>query len=139
MPTSSMRRPDQIYVACDNAPGFKSLLLKSDLDLEKLKIKLIKTDELNKNANAVIDKGCQELEEELKRLDPEGGKISQATLTLAVLHLNRKLRRRGNISAFEIHTASMSLTVLEVYLKMYLAISTANMAMLIIPTVQFLK
>ena len=33
----------------------------------------------------------------------------------------------------------MSLTVLEVYLKMYLAISTASMAMIIIPTVKFLK
>ena len=65
----------------------------------------MKTDEINKNANAVIDKGCQELEEELKRLDPECVKINSATLKLAILNLNSKLRRRGNISAYEINTA----------------------------------
>ena len=43
-----------------------------DSDLNKLQIQIIKTDELNKNSNAVIDRGCQELEEELKRLAPEG-------------------------------------------------------------------
>ena len=70
-----------------------------------LKIALISTDEFNKNANAVIDKGCQELEEELTRLAPEGNRISETTLAMTILSLNQKLRRKGTISAYEIHTA----------------------------------
>ena len=68
-------------------------------------IKLVRSDEINKNANAVVDKGCQELEEEMKRLDPEGTPINIATLKLAVLNLNARLRRKGCISAFEINSA----------------------------------
>ena len=68
-------------------------------------IKLVKTDEINKNANAVIDKGCQELEEEIKRLEPEGKPINLAILKQAVLNLNSRLRRNGTISAYEINTA----------------------------------
>ena len=105
MLTSSIRRPSDIFISVDNSPGFKSLINSTDKDLMKLKINLVKTDEINKNANAVIDKGCQELEEELKRLDPECVKINSATLKLAILNLNSKLRRRGNISAYEINTA----------------------------------
>ena len=103
--TSTMRRPGEIYVSADNAPGFKPLLNNTDEDLQKLKITMVKTDELNKNSNAVVDKACQELEEELKRLEPEGTEISNTTLKLAVLNLNAKLRRRGNISAFELSHA----------------------------------
>ena len=103
--SSALRRPSEIFVSVDNAPGFKSLLQTSDKELARLKIQLVKTEEINKNANAVVDKGCQELEEEMKRLEPEGNKISLATLKLAVMNLNSKLRRRGNISAWEINTA----------------------------------
>ena len=103
--TSAMRRPDQIYISVDNSPGFKSLLLGGDETLKKLKITLVKTDEINKNSNAVIDKGCQELEEEIKRLEPEGRKIDCSTLKLAVMNLNSRMRRKGTISAFEINSA----------------------------------
>ena len=103
--SSALRRPAEVYISVDNSPGFKSLLLNDDKDLLQLNIKLVKTEEINKNANAVIDKGCQELEEEIKRLDPEGNKLSLATLKLAVMNLNSKLRRRGNISSWEINTA----------------------------------
>ena len=103
--TSAMRRPGEIYVSVDNAPGFKSLLLIKDQELMKLNITLVKTDEINKNANAVVDKGCQELEEEIKQLEPEGRKITNSILKLAIRNLNSKLRRRGNISAYEINTA----------------------------------
>ena len=68
-------------------------------------IKVCKTDEINKNANAIIDRGCQELEQELKRIEPEGKQISSAALKLAIMKLDSKLRRKGNISAYEIHTA----------------------------------
>ena len=100
--TAAIRRPSTIYISVDNSPGFKSLMDNKDSDLNKLQIQIIKTDELNKNSNAVIDRGCQELEEELKRLAPEGQQISLATLKLAIKTLNSKLRRRGQISACEI-------------------------------------
>ena len=103
--TTPIRRPGEIFIAVDNAPGFKSLLNNKDEDLKKLRITMIKTDELNKNSNAVVDKACQELENELKRLEPEGAQITNSTLKLAIMNLNTKLRRRGNISAIEINQA----------------------------------
>jgi hypothetical protein len=103
--TPTMRKPDWICIKVDNAPGFQSLVKAKDKELLELKIKLDLTEEMNKNANAVVDKRCQELEEELKKLSPEGSKLSQAQLTKSVLNLNRRLRRTGNISAFEIHTS----------------------------------
>ena len=65
----------------------------------------MKTDELNKNANSVVDKACQEIEEEIKRLEPEGSKISIATLKLAIRNLKSRLRRKGKLSAYEINYA----------------------------------
>ena len=53
----------------------------------------------------MIDKGCQELEEEMKRLEPEGDRISIAKLKLAIMKLNSKLRRKGKLSAYEIYYA----------------------------------
>ena len=103
--TSSMRRPAEVFISVDNSPGFKTLMSNSDEDLKKLNITILKTDEINKNSNAVIDKGCQELEDELKRIEPEGGKIDISILKLAILNLNSKLRRRGNISSYEINAA----------------------------------
>ena len=82
--TAAMRRPSTISVSVDNTPGFKLLLNRVDSDLAKLQIEIVKTDEINKNSNVVIDKGCQELEEELKRLEPEGKELSLATLKLAI-------------------------------------------------------
>merc|ERR1719347_1359787 len=82
-----------------------SLVTRKDKELESLKVVLTLTDEFNKNANAVIDKGCQELEEELTKLVPGGNKLTQSILSKAVLQLNLKLRRRGTLSAYEIHTA----------------------------------
>ena len=103
--TSGLRHPNTIYVSPDNSPGFKTLIKNQDQELNKLKISFVKTDEFNKNANAVIDRGCQELEEEIKRLSPEGEKITLAILKLAIMNLNSKLRRRGTISAFEINSS----------------------------------
>ena len=103
--TSGIRNPNLIFISADNSPGFQRLIKNQDKDLLGLKIQFVKTDELNKNANAVIDRGCQEIEEEIKRLSPEGQKITQATLKLAVLNLNSKLRRKGNISAYEISSS----------------------------------
>ena len=102
--TGALRRPGRIVVKTDNAKGFESLH-KNDPDLKDLDIELVLADVFNKNSNAVVDKGCQELEEELRKLSPEGLPISQATLSKAVLQVNRKLRRGGTLTSYEIHTA----------------------------------
>ena len=103
--TTAIRKPKPIFISVDNSPGFASLVMNKDKDLKGLMINMIKTDEVNKNANAVIDKGCRELEEEIKRIEPDGGKLSMPQLKLAILKLNSKLRRKGCISSYELHTA----------------------------------
>ena len=70
-----------------------------------MKVKRELTDSLNKNSNAVVDKGCQELEEELRKLLPEGGPLTQVQLARAVMAVNQKLRRGGKLSAYEINSA----------------------------------
>ena len=100
----ALRRPGKVVVKTDNAKGFESLS-KHDPDLRDLDIELILADVFNKNSNAVVDRGCQELEEELRKLSPEGLPISQANLSKAVLQVNQKLRRGGTLSSYEIHTA----------------------------------
>lgn len=92
-----------ITVKVDNATGFKPLLENKDPDLCKLNIAIVPTDCFNKNENAVVDKACFELEQALKSLEPDGRPISQTTLHMAVNLLNKKLRRSGQISAFEMH------------------------------------
>ena len=52
--TTAMRRSGKISVIVDNAKGFVSLI--ADKDLIQLKMIIQKTEEFNKNANAVIDK-----------------------------------------------------------------------------------
>ena len=102
--SEGVRHPGQITIKADNAKGFESLA-KNDQDLQQLDINLILADVFNKNSNAVVDRGCQELEEELRKLSPEGKPISQATLAQAQLQVNKKIRRQGKLSAYEIHAA----------------------------------
>ena len=65
-------------------------------------IKLELGDDENKNSNCVVDKAINELEEELKKICPSGGKIDTADLAQSVMMLNCKIRNRG-LSASEIH------------------------------------
>ena len=114
--TGALRRPGKIVVKTDNAKGFESLH-KSDPDLKDLDIDLVLADVFNKNSNAVVDKGCQELEEELRKLSPEGKAISEATLSKAVLQVNKKLRRGGTLSSYEIHMARDANTGANLHLE----------------------
>ena len=101
----SMRKPGWIEVNVDNAKGFESLVKQQDSDLTRLKIKLNLTDVFNKNANSVVDKACQELEEELRKVSPGGHPLTQAQLSQAVMLVNQKLRRGGGLSSHEISTS----------------------------------
>ena len=49
-------------------------------------------DKLNKNYNAMVKKACQELENKLRKIASEGGKITQAQLMAAILSLKTKLQ-----------------------------------------------
>ena len=84
---TAVRKPSKVFITVDKSPGFNSLITSKDQTLEKHMIKLIGTDGVNKNANAIIDVGCKELEDEIKRLEPEGNPIDISTLKLAVLNL----------------------------------------------------
>ena len=83
----------------DNAPGFTSLL--DDPILTKHGIMMDFGRVKNKNANAVIDKGIQELEREMIQVDPNGGPLTAVQLQLVVETLNTRIRNRG-LSAKEI-------------------------------------
>ena len=83
----------------DNAPGFTSLL--DDPILTKHGIMMDFGRVKNKNANAVIDKGIQELEREMLQVDPNGGPLTAVQLQLVVETLNTRIRNRG-LSAKEI-------------------------------------
>ena len=53
----------------------------------------------------MIDKACQELEMELRKLLPEAQKLDDRVLVQATLAMNSKLRRKESITAYEMHTA----------------------------------
>ena len=77
MLTPTMRKPDWINIKVDNATGFQSLTKSEDQELLDLKILLVLAEEFNKNDNAVVDKRCQEFEDELRKLSPEGSKSAK--------------------------------------------------------------
>ena len=90
-----------ITIKVDNATGFSPLLNNKDYDLEKLNIRIVNTDPFNKNENALVDKACQELETEIKTLEPDGRPISSITLLKALDMVNTKLRRNGKLAFCE--------------------------------------
>ena len=98
---SPIKLHGKCQVTVDNATGFIPLLQDKDPDLLKLNIHVTATDVNNKNGNAVVDRACFEIEQELKRIEPDGRPISNTTLQKAISQLNGRLRRSGQISAFE--------------------------------------
>ena len=101
--TVPLKISTNITVKVDNATGFKPLLKNKDPDLAKLNISVVNTDPFNKNENSIVDRGCQELEHEIKTLEPDGRQISLTTLLQAVDIVNKKIRRNGKLSAYDIH------------------------------------
>ena len=99
-----IRHPGPVQVRMDNAPGCQALVKGKDSELETLNIDIQLGDKLNKNAIASVDRAHQELEEEIRKLSPEGKKISSAILAKATQNVNTKLRGQG-MSALEIHMA----------------------------------
>ena len=91
--SDNYKHPDGCLIRLDNAPGVHALMddkmLKSigiDLDFGRIK---------NKNSNTCVDKRFRDLENEIKRMVPEGGKISSGTLALAISNLNHRVLSNG--------------------------------------------
>ena len=59
-------------------------------------------DDFNKNSNAVVDKAIQELEREITIIEPNERPIDRIILSQAVMTLNERLRRNGQLSAWNI-------------------------------------
>ena len=90
---SRLRLNDQVYIRVDGQSALSSL--RSDGSLTPLGINLETGLPKNANKNAVVDKAIRELREQLIKLSPQGGHISQATLARATDSLNSLIRYSG--------------------------------------------
>ena len=70
--------------------------------LSELHITIELGNPFNKNANAVVDKVIQELEQEIIRIIPQEEPITHCQLVKATYNLNSRLRRNQKLTAKEI-------------------------------------
>ena len=96
---TSLLRGDICVIGVDNASGFQAL--HNDQLLHSCGITLDFGHIKNKDSNSVIDKGIQELEHEILRIDQSGTAVSPLNLQLAIDSLNKRIRNRG-VSAKEV-------------------------------------
>ena len=99
--TTPIRMSPYITIRVDAATAFQ--VLTKDKDLPDLGIKIELGDVHNKNSNAVVDRACAELEEELTKLYPSAEQLQPASVAKALLLLNKKIRRKDKLTAQEIH------------------------------------
>lgn len=85
-------------VRVDPAPCFVSLVSSDALKLAGISLDIGRAH--NKNKNPSAEHAIGELRSELRRINPEGGAISVATLAIATSRLNSRLRH-GGMSSFE--------------------------------------
>ena len=84
-----IRNSPLIMARTDNAPAFRSLCNTTSSVLQENGITIQLGNDANKNSNAIVDKTIQELETELKKLAPEGEKLTIGRLGHAVTVLNK--------------------------------------------------
>ena len=80
-------------IRVDPAPGLASL--RNDQSLKEHGIVVDIGREKNLNKNPVAERAVQELEQELLKMQPEKGPVSQVTLALATSAMNSRVRRDG--------------------------------------------
>ena len=97
-----IRHAAKVEVRTDRATALQSLANRPDQQLVDNGIVLVLGEQANRNSNCSVDKSMQELEVELKKLDPEGGKITPGILSRAVTNLNDRIRGHG-LSASQVH------------------------------------
>ena len=86
-------------VRCDGGPGFQALSMDKMLQSHGIYLEMGHCKNVNKNP--VAEKCNEELEEELRRIKPDGGLVSETDLAVATRILNSRIRNRG-LSAHEI-------------------------------------
>ena len=91
--TSRLKLGDNLSVRVDGQSSLSSL--RKDKSLEPLGIFLDVGQPKNVNKNATADKAIRELREQLVRLSPHGGAVSEATLARATAFLNSTIRHTG--------------------------------------------
>ena len=97
-----IRHGSRVQVRTDRARAFASLANNPDPQLVENGITVVLGDDANPNKNAAVDKMMQELEGEIKRLSPDGHKLSAGTLSQAVTNLNNRTRGHGH-TASQVH------------------------------------
>ena len=97
-----IRHANKVEVRTDRATALQSLANRPDQELMDNGIVLVNGEHANRNSNCSVDKSIQELEGELKRLDPDGGKLTSGVLSRAVTNLNDRVRGHG-LSASQLH------------------------------------
>ena len=102
-------------VRVDTAPGLKKLI-KNPNNLLKYDIILDPGRQKNKNSLAIVDKRIRELEDELRKLEPEGDAIEENTLILATKFLNERVRQHG-YSSKELLFRRKQETLVEIDIK----------------------
>ena len=96
-----IRRNSGILVRVDSAPGFTSLKMSKDRNLDKLGILIELYESKNKNGVAIVDRALQELEKYIVAVSPENKPISSSDLAKATIALNSRIRNR-DLSSYEI-------------------------------------
>ena len=94
-----LRRSNNTIVRTDAAPALKSLADNPHPDLHTIGITMILGEDFNKNKNCHVDKSIQELENELRKLDPTEKKISPTQLAQATMRVNSLIRHHGYSSS----------------------------------------
>jgi hypothetical protein len=97
-----IRHKAKVEVRTDRAPALVSLAKTPDGQLEDNGIVLVLGDHGNPNSNCDVDKIIRELEDELRKICPEGQKVNPGSLSKAVTILNDRVRHQG-LSAGQIH------------------------------------
>ena len=92
LPFKSCNSTSKIRV--DTAPGLQKLI-RNPKTLDKYDIILDPGRPKNKNSNAIVDKRIRELEDELRKLSPEGRAVDENVLLLATKFLNERIRQHG--------------------------------------------
>ena len=66
--STPVRHPGPITISTDNGTGFQSLQKSNNPDLAQLQITLSTADEFNKDYSTVVDRSCQEIKAELRKI-----------------------------------------------------------------------
>ena len=104
---SKLRMNKSVTIRVDAQSSLKSL--KNDTIILEELIGIDVGKAKNKNKNSVAEKGIRELREEIVRLAPHGGQISETLLAKAVRNLNARIRHSG-YSARELWTKRDQIT-----------------------------